>query len=92
MVVEMVIGNGWCEVEAIRERVASGLVGAPGEALAYWRACLELARSALAPVLPGPGPTPRPRKPSRAAARDASRAAGTDASLMVGASPVGGAR
>ena len=85
MVVELVIANGWCEVEETRERVAAGLVGASGEALAYWRACVELARSALASVLPGPGPAPRPRKPSRAAARDASRTAAADASLMVGA-------
>jgi hypothetical protein len=85
MTVELLVGNGWCEVEAIRERVAAGLVSAPGEALAYWQACVELAHSALAPVLPGPGPTPRPRKASRAAARDASRTAAADASLMVGA-------
>jgi hypothetical protein len=85
LAVELIVGCGFGEVEAVRERITAGLVGAPGEALANWRTCVELARSALAPVLPGPGPTPRPRKPSRAAARDASRTAAADASLMVGA-------
>jgi hypothetical protein len=88
--VELLVGNGWCEVEAVRERVAAGLFCAPPEARAYWQACLKLARSALAPVLPGPGPAPRPRKPSRAAARDASRTAATDASLMAGAGCISG--
>jgi hypothetical protein len=74
--VELIAGAGYGEVEIVRERTAQGLVGAPAEVLANWRTCLELARSALAPVLPGPGPTPRPRKPSTAA---------PDASLMVGA-------